>query len=63
VASRWFGAGRSKTVVGKCEVKRPLGRTGIRREDKIKMNFQDIEWGGAWNGLIWLRIGRGGGLL
>jgi hypothetical protein len=35
--------------VGKPEVKRPLRRPRHRREDKIKMGFQ--EWFGvAWNG-------------
>jgi hypothetical protein len=52
VASRWFGAGRSRIVVGKCEGKRPLGRTGLRRDDKIKMYLQDIEWEGVdWTNL------------
>jgi hypothetical protein len=26
------------------------------------MDLQEVEWG-AWTGLIWLRIGTGGGLL
>jgi hypothetical protein len=26
------------------------------------MGLQEVEWG-AWSGLIWLRIGTGGGLL
>ena len=45
-------------LVGKPEVKRPLGRPKRRWEDNIKMDLQ--EWG-AWSGLIWLRIGTGGG--
>jgi hypothetical protein len=28
----------------------------------IKKDLQEMGWG-AWNGLIWLRIGTGGGLL
>jgi hypothetical protein len=31
-------------------------------EDKIKMDLLDVGWG-AWTGLIWLRIGTGGGLM
>jgi hypothetical protein len=27
------------------------------------MYLQEVEWGGTWTGLIWLRIGTGGGLL
>jgi hypothetical protein len=35
-----------------------------RRKPKIniKMDLQEVGWG-AWTGLIWLRIGTGGGLL
>jgi hypothetical protein len=33
-----------------------------RWEDNIKMDLQEVGWG-AWTGLIWLRIGTGGGLL
>jgi len=47
--------------VGKPEVKRPLGRPRRRLEDNIKMDFQEVGW--AWIGLIWLRIGTGGGHL
>jgi hypothetical protein len=31
--------------------------------DNIKMDLQEVGWKGAWTGLIWLRIGTGGGLL
>jgi hypothetical protein len=48
--------------VGRTEAKRPLGRPGLRWEDNIKMDPQELGWG-AWTGLIWLRIGTGGGLL
>jgi hypothetical protein len=52
VVGRWDGAGRSGTVVGKCEGKRPLGRTGLRRDDTIKMYLQDTEWEGVdWTNL------------
>jgi hypothetical protein len=27
------------------------------------MNFKEVGGGGAWTGLIWLRIGTGGGYL
>jgi hypothetical protein len=43
-------------------VYRILVRPGHRWEDSIKMNFQDWD-GEAWTGLIWLRIGTGGGRL
>jgi hypothetical protein len=42
-------------------VGRPEGRPRHRWED-IKMDLQEVGWG-AWNGLIWLRIGTGGRLL
>jgi len=42
--------------------KRPLGRSRSRCEDNIKMDLQDIGWGG-WTGLICLSIGTGGRLL
>jgi hypothetical protein len=31
--------------VGKPEGRRPLGRPRRREEDKIKMDFQEVEWG------------------
>jgi hypothetical protein len=34
-----------------------------RWEDNIKIDFQEVEWGEAWIGLIWLRTGTGGRLL
>jgi hypothetical protein len=49
--------------VGKKE-KMPLGRPRRRWEDNIKMDLSEIGWGGVvWTGLIWFRIGTGGGLL
>jgi hypothetical protein len=39
-----------------------LGRPRRRWEDNIKMDVQEVGCG-AWTGLIWLRIGTGGGLL
>jgi hypothetical protein len=35
---------------------------GVDGRIKIKMDLQEVGWG-AWTGLIWLRIGTGGGLL
>jgi len=46
-----------RDLVGKTEVKRPLGR----REDN-KMDFSRNSFG-AWTVLIWLRIGTGDGFL
>jgi hypothetical protein len=48
--------------VGKPEGKRPLGRRKRRCGDNTKMDFHAVEWG-AWTGLVWLRIGTGGGHL
>jgi hypothetical protein len=42
--------------------RRPLGRPRRRWKDNIKMDLQEVGWG-AWTGLIWIRIGTGGGLL
>ena len=47
---------------GKPEGKRPLGRPRRRREYDIKIYLQEVEWV-AWAGLIWLRMGTGGGHL
>jgi hypothetical protein len=41
---------------------RPIGIPRRRWEDVIKMDFEKVEWG-DWTGLLWLRIGTGGGLL
>jgi hypothetical protein len=38
-----------RSVVGKTEGKRPLGRPKRRWEDNIKMDLQAVEWG-AWTG-------------
>jgi len=56
----WRGVYR--VLVGKPEGKRPLGRPRSRWEDNIKIDLQELGWG-TWAGLIWLRIGRGGGHL
>ena len=67
---RWVGhvanmekrKGLYRIFVGKPEGKRPLGRLRRRWEDNIKMDLQEVGWG-EWTGLIWLRIGTGGGHL
>ena len=51
-----------KFLVGKPEGKRPLGSPRRRWEDNIKIDLQVVGWG-AWAGLIWFRIGPGGGHL
>jgi hypothetical protein len=54
--------GACRALVEKFQGRNPLGRTRRRWED-IKMDLREAEWGGAWTGSIWLRIGTGGGLL
>jgi len=53
--------GAYKFTVGKPDGKSPLGRSRHRREDNIKMDLQEVGWGGT--GLIWLIIGTGGEVL
>jgi hypothetical protein len=67
---RWAGhvarmgerRGAYRALVRKPEGRRPLGRPRLRWEDNIKMDLRELGWG-AQTGLIWLRIGTGGGLL
>jgi hypothetical protein len=54
--------GAYRILVGRPEGRRPLGRPRSRWEYNIKMDLQEVGWE-AWTGLIWLRIGTGGGLL
>ena len=49
-----------RILVGRPEGRRPLGSPRRRWEDNIEVYLQEV---GAWTGLIWLRIGTGGGLL
>jgi hypothetical protein len=56
------GRGVFWLLIGKPDRKRPLGRPRRRWEDNIKMYLQEVGWG-AWAGLIWIRIGTGGGHL
>jgi hypothetical protein len=60
VACMMEGRGVYRVLVGKTEVKRPLGRPRHSLEDNIKMDLQEVRWG-SWTGLIWLRIGTNGG--
>ena len=48
--------------MGKPDGKSPLGRPGRSWEDNVKLDLQEVGWE-AWNGLIWPKIGTGGGLL
>ena len=52
-----------RVMVGKPEGKRPLRRPRRRWEDNIKMELQEVGWGGVWAGSSWPRIGTGGGQL
>jgi hypothetical protein len=51
-----------RVLVRNSEGKRPLGKPRRMWEDNIKTDLEEVRWG-AWTGLIWLRIGRGGGHL
>jgi hypothetical protein len=54
------GRGAYRSLVGRPEGRRPLGRPRRRLEDN---NGSSRSGMGAWIGLIWLRIGTGGGFL
>jgi hypothetical protein len=42
--------GSYRVLVGRPEGRRPLGRPRIRWEDNIKMDLQEVVWGGMdWN--------------
>jgi hypothetical protein len=57
--------GAYRALVGKPNGRRQLGRPRHRWENNIKMDLQEVGWGGggAWTGTMWLRIGTSGGLL
>jgi hypothetical protein len=55
------GRGAYRILVWRPGGRRTLGRPRRRWEDNIKMDLQYVGWG-AWTGLIWLRIGTGGGI-
>jgi hypothetical protein len=54
--------GAYRALVGKPEVRRPLGKPRGRWKDNIKMDLREVGWG-AWTGSIWLAIRTCGGLL
>jgi hypothetical protein len=62
VARMGEGRGVYRILGGRTEGKRPLERSRRRWEDNIKMHVREIVVDGA-NGLGWLRIGSGDGLL
>jgi hypothetical protein len=62
--STWGGGrGAYKVLMGKPEGKRPLLRHGHSWKDNIKMDLQEVGWGGTWTVLIWLGMEPGGGIL
>jgi hypothetical protein len=46
VARMGEGRGAYRILVGRPEGRRPLGRPRRRWEDNIKMDLQEVEWGG-----------------
>jgi len=48
VARMVEGSGVHRVLVGKPEVKRPLGRPRRRWEDNIKMELREVGGGGDW---------------
>ena len=44
-SARRESRGAYRSLVGKLEGKRPLGRPMLRWKDIIKTNLQEIEWG------------------
>jgi hypothetical protein len=52
--------GAYRVLVGKPDGKRPLERRRRRWEDDIKMDLQELGYGG-WTGLCWFSVGTGGG--
>jgi hypothetical protein len=62
VARKGKRRGAYRALVGKPESSGPLGRPRRRWEYNIKVDIREVGWG-ALTGLIWLRRGRGGGLL
>jgi hypothetical protein len=47
-----------EVLVVKPEEKGPLGRPRHRWENNIKMDLQDVGWGGLGSGLMWLKKGQ-----
>jgi hypothetical protein len=48
------GRGMYRVLVGKPEGKRPLGRPKHRWEDNIKMDLQEVGWGG----MDWIELAQ-----
>jgi hypothetical protein len=61
--TRQTGGEVCRVVMAITEGKRPRGASRCRWGDNIKMDLQEVGWGGACTGLMWLRIGTGGGYL
>jgi hypothetical protein len=53
--------GAYRVLVGNPERNIPLQRLRRKWKYNIKMDLPEEGWG-AWTGLIWLRIGTGGGI-
>jgi hypothetical protein len=49
------GRGKCRVLMGKPEVKRPLGRPRRRWEDGIRMVLRDIGWGSV----EWIQLAQG----
>jgi hypothetical protein len=62
VARRGERRGAYRALLGKPEGRRPLGRPGVDGRIILKWIFERLGVG-AQSGLIWLRIGAGGGRL
>jgi hypothetical protein len=62
VANKGKRRGAYRVLVGKPDGKRSLGRRRRKWEDNVKIDLQEVGWR-AWTGLIWLWIGKGGGVL
>jgi hypothetical protein len=63
LAARMEKRNAYRLLVGKPEVRRPLGKPRHRWVDNIKMELGEIRRDGVWTGLVWLRIGTSGELL
>jgi hypothetical protein len=55
--------GAYRVLVGTYEGRRPLGRPGIDERIILRLIFRKVGRGGACTGMMWLRIGSGGGHL
>jgi hypothetical protein len=56
------GRGAYRILVGRPEGRNHLEDPGVDGRIILKWIFKEWNWE-AWTGLIWLRIGTGGGLL